>query len=124
MKLSRPIISLDLETTGTWLEKDRIIEIGMIKCLEDGNRETYLKRVNPGIKIPAKVSQITGITNEDLRTAPSFRFIVQEVLDFIGESDFAGFNVERFDLPMLERECYEAGARLEWRQRRIVLQQR
>ena len=119
MKLSRPIVSLDLETTGTWLEKDRIIEIGMIKCAEDGSRATYLKRVNPGIKIPAKVSQITGITNEDLRSAPSFKFIVREVIDFIGESDFAGFNIERFDLPMLERECYEAGARLEWRQRQI-----
>lgn len=119
MKLSRPIVSLDLETTGTWLEKDRIIEIGMIKYEVDGSRSTYHKRVHPGIKIPAKVTQITGITNEDVRNAPSFKTIVMDVLDFIGESDFAGFNIERFDLPMLERECYEAGTRFDWRQRRI-----
>lgn len=119
MKLSKPIVIMDLETTGTWIEKDRIIEIGMIKRLEDGTRKTYLKRVNPGMKIPAKISRLIGITDEDVREAPPFKLIASEVLNFIGASDLAGFNVERFDLPLLERECYEAGLKFDWKQRKV-----
>ena len=104
---------LDLETTGTWIEKDKIIEIGMIKCLPDGSRENYVKRVNPGMRIPSSVSKVTGITNEDVKDAPLFKDIAREVLSFMGNSDLAGFNVERFDMPILDREVVEAGLRFE-----------
>ena len=119
MKLTKAVIVLDLETTGVWVEKDKIIEIGMVKCEVDGRREKYIQRVNPGILIPEPVERLTGISNEDVKDAPFFKEIVSAVLAFMADSDFAGFNVERFDLPLLEREIFEAGQRLEWRHRTV-----
>lgn len=113
MKLSRTLVVLDLETTGTWIEKDKIIEIGMIKCFTDGHKEVFDRRVNPGIVIPAKVSEITGIKNEDVTDKPSFYEIAREVLDFISDADLGGYNVERFDIPLLIRELNEAGLKLD-----------
>ena len=72
MKLSNHLVVLDLETTGTWIDKDRIIEIAMIKCSPDGSREIYDKKVNPGVPIPEAVSVLTGITNESVKDAPEF----------------------------------------------------
>ncbi|MFA5085567.1 MAG: exonuclease domain-containing protein [Candidatus Omnitrophota bacterium] len=119
MKLSRPLVVLDLETTGTWVEKDRIVEVGMIKIMPDGTRETYIKRVNPGMPIPANVTKIINITNEDVKDAPRFKDIAREVSAFIGDSDLGGFNVLRFDIPLLERELYEAGVNFNWRSRAV-----
>ena len=119
MKLTKPVVVMDLETTGVWVEKDRIIEIGMIKCQLDGSRQTFIRRVNPGILIPPAVVQLTGISNEDVADAPGFKELAAKVVEFIGEADFAGFNVERFDLPLLEREIFDAGLRLEWRHRTV-----
>ncbi len=119
MKLTKPVIIFDLETTGVWVEKDRVIEIGMIQCLPDGEQKRFIRRVNPGILIPEPVVALTGISNNDVKDAPFFKEIVKEVLDFIGDSDFAGFNIERFDLPLLEREVFDVGLRLEWRHRTI-----
>ena len=110
---------LDLETTGTWVEKDRIVEVGMIKIMPDGTRETYIKRVNPGMPIPANVTKIINITNEDVKDAPRFKDIAREVSAFIGDSDLGGFNVLRFDIPLLERELYEAGVNFNWRSRAV-----
>ncbi|MBF0569373.1 MAG: 3'-5' exonuclease [Candidatus Omnitrophica bacterium] len=109
MKLTKPLIILDLETTGTWIEKDRIIEIAMIKVLPSGEKNTYHKRINPGMPIPQVVVELTGISNEDVKAAPSFKDVVKEVLDFIGTADIGGFNVDKFDLPLLEREVRDAG---------------
>ena len=119
MKLTKPVIIFDLETTGLWVEKDRIIEMGMIQCLPDGGQKRFIRRVNPGILIPEPVVTLTGISNESVKEAPFFKDIVKEVLDFIGDSDFGGFNVERFDLPLLEREVFDVGLRLEWRHRTV-----
>lgn len=119
MKLTKSVVVLDLETTGVWVEKDRIIEIGMIKCLPGGSRQTFIRRVNPGILIPPAVVDLTGISNEAVADEAPFRDIVAQVLEFIGDSDFGGFNVERFDLPLLEREIFDAGLRLEWRHRTV-----
>ena len=85
MKLSNTLVVLDLETTGTWVERDKIIEIAMIKCMPDGGRETYDKRVNPGMPIPGIVSELTGITNEDVKDAPAFKDIAGEVMALINE---------------------------------------
>ena len=119
MKLKKPLVVLDLETTGTWIEKDKIIEIGMIKCSPDGNQETYEKKVNPGIPIPKNVSEITGINNEDVKDAPFFKDIFREVYEFIDDYDLAGFNIERFDLPLLARELNEMGIDFEWEKRTV-----
>ncbi len=117
MKLTRPLVVLDLETTGTWVEKDRIVEIGMIRIEPDGTERKYLKRVNPGMPIPPNVTRIINITDADVLDAPRFKAIAQEALDFIGDADLAGFNILRFDLPLLEREFYDAGISFNWRDR-------
>jgi DNA polymerase-3 subunit epsilon len=112
MKLTKTLVVLDLETTGTWIEKDKIIEIALIKCFVNGNTASFSKRVNPGIPIPPVASAITGIKDSDVKDAPAFFQLAQEVLDFIGDADLAGFNVERFDIPLLARELQEAGLTL------------
>jgi len=114
MKLLNDLVVLDLETTGTWIDRDRIIEIAMIKCTPQGDRETYDKRVNPGIPIPPAVSQLIGITDEDVKGAPMFKDIAGEVMAFIEGCDLAGFNAARFDLPLLRREIYDAGLKFNW----------
>jgi DNA polymerase III subunit epsilon len=119
MKLSRPLVVLDLETTGIWKEKDKIVEIGMVKLLPEGSKETYLKRVNPGIPIPIKISALINIADEDVKDEPPFNEIAREVLDFIGDSDIGGFNVERFDIPLLERELVNAGIKLDMGNRKV-----
>jgi len=119
MKLSRPLVIFDLETTGIWVEKDKIVEIGMIKLLPDNSRQSFLKRVNPGMPIPANVSRIIDITDDDVKDAPKFKDIAKEALEFIGGADLAGFNILRFDLPVLEREFFEAGISFRWDERAI-----
>lgn len=119
MKVSHPLVIFDLETTGTWIEKDKIIEIAMIKILPDGTEEIYDQRINPGIPIPPFVAELTGISDEDVKGAPHFREKVKEVLDFIGDADIGGFNVERFDLPLLQREVGEAGLAFNWDNRKV-----
>jgi DNA polymerase-3 subunit epsilon len=119
MKISRPLIVLDLETTGVWIEKDRIIEIALIKQHPDGQREEFSTKVNPAMAIPARVTEITGITQEDVKNAPAFGNIAGKVLQFIGDSDLGGFNIERFDLPLLAREFYDAGIVFDYSQKTI-----
>lgn len=119
MKLSRTLVVLDLETTGTWIEKDKIIEIAMVKSLPSGEKETFEARVNPGIPIPPKVSEITGIKDEDVKDKPQFFKIARAVCDFIGDADLGGFNVERFDIPLLSRELQETGVKLDLNARHI-----
>ncbi len=119
MQLTNDLVVLDLETTGTWVERDKIIEIALIKVTRDGQRQTYEKRVNPQISIPKDVTLLTGITDADVHDAPVFKDLAQEVIDFIGESDLAGFNLIRFDLPLLERECNEGGLEFKWQTHKV-----
>ena len=124
MKLHNPLVVFDLETTGTWIDKDKIIEIAMVKCHPDGRREIYDKRVNPEIPIPKFISELTGITDEAVKSAPIFKNIAKEILDFIAKNDVAGFNIARFDLPLLARELNEAGYPFDWKQLKIYDVQR
>ncbi len=114
MKLSKPLVVLDLETTGVWIEKDKIIEIAMIRVFPDGTRQTYSTYVNPGMPIPPEVSEVTGIKDEQVKDAPKFRDIANDVYRFMDGADLGGFSVERFDLPLLEREFCECGIKFEW----------
>jgi len=119
VKITKPLVVFDLETTGTWIEKDRIVEIGMVKLLPDGTRYDYVKRVNPGMPIPINVSRIIDITDEDVKDAPSFKEIAKEVIEFIGDADLGGFNIQRFDIPLLERELHGVGIVFKWKERDI-----
>ena len=120
MKIERPLIVFDLETTGIWIEKDKIVELALIKSFPGGQQEVLHRRVNPGISIPKRVSELIQITNEDVQNEPSFKDISAEVSDFLKDSDYAGFNIERFDLPLLQRELREAGLAFEWRKNQVV----
>jgi DNA polymerase-3 subunit epsilon len=119
MKLKHALVVLDVESTGVWVEKDRIIEIALVKATPEGKKESFHTRVNPGIPIPPPVTELTGISDQDVQNAPSFREVATKILDFIGDADLGGFNVERFDLPLLEREFADAGFKFSWEQRNV-----
>lgn len=109
MILEKTLVVFDLESTGTWIEKDKIIEVGMIKRHPDGTEEEYCKRINPGIVIPKVVTELTGISDDDVRDCPLFDEVALEILAFIGDADLAGFNLLRFDIPLLNKELESSG---------------
>lgn len=110
MNLTRPLIFLDIEATGTDTQRDRIVEIALIKIHPgDEQRDEKIVRVNPGIKISAEVIAIHGITNEDVANAPAFKDVAVSLLDFMEGSDFGGFGITRFDIPLLAEEFKRVG---------------
>ncbi|MDO5759702.1 MAG: 3'-5' exonuclease [Bacteroidota bacterium] len=109
LNLERPIVFFDLETTGVNVGKDRIIEICMIKVMPNGEEEEKTMRINPGVKLSKEVIEITGITDDDLADKPYFREVATEIKDFIGEADLAGYNSNKFDVPLLVEEFLRAG---------------
>lgn len=109
IKLEKPLAVFDLEATGLNITKDRIVEIAVIKINPDGTRETFHKRINPECPIPAEVSAIHGIHDEDVKDAPTFAQALDEIMAFIGDADFAGYNSNKFDLPLLAEEILRTG---------------
>ncbi len=120
LALRRPLVFLDLETTGVNPASDRIIEVALVKVRPDGGLETLVHRVNPGVPIPPASTRIHGITDADIADSPRFAQIAPGVLGFIGDADLAGFNVSRFDIPVLHRELATSGLRLEMANRAVV----
>lgn len=120
LELEKPIVFFDLEATGLNISKDRIVEIGMIKLFPTGERQTYVKKINPTIPIPLDVSEIHGIYDVDVINAPTFKDIGQELIEFIDNSDLAGYNSNRFDIPLLLEEFYRAGFNIEMENRKTV----
>ena len=108
LNLSKPICFFDLETTGTNVAKDRIVEISILKILPDGSKEHKTWLVNPEIKIPDEVVAIHGISNEMVADKPAFKELSREIYQFIKDSDLAGFNSDRFDIPLLAEEMLRA----------------
>jgi len=104
LKLTRPLIFFDLETTGLDFKYDRIIEIGAIKVMPDETTQTFSTRVNPGIRIPAEIESLTGITNDDVAVAPTFHQISEKVNAFFLNSDLGGYHVGRFDAKVMTEE--------------------
>jgi len=109
LKLSKPLCFFDLETTGTNVATDRIVEISILKIHPNGNRESKTWLVNPEIPIPEEVIEIHGISNEQVAEAPTFRQLSREIYQMIRDSDLAGFNSDRFDIPLLAEEMLRAG---------------
>lgn len=104
LKLKRPIIFIDIETTGLNVIKDRIIEIGIVKLFPDNTVQEYNYLINPGIKIPEETIKIHHITNEMVKNKPYFKNIANELYEIINNCDIAGFNVINFDLPFIVEE--------------------
>ncbi len=118
--LNRPLVVFDLETTGINTSKDRIVELYMIKILPDGSRTELFQRFNPGIPIPPEITAIHGISNEDVASEPSFESKAAELNAFLNNCDFAGFNSNKFDFPMLVEEFYRANIDFEVSKRKFI----
>lgn len=117
LKLHRPICFFDLETTGTDVARDRIVEISILKVFPNGNKETKTWLVNPGIPIPFLASQVHGITDEKVANEPTFDQLASQVYNMIKDSDLAGFNSDRFDIPLLAEELLRAGVDFDMKNR-------
>jgi len=109
LELNRPIVFLDLETTGVNTRNDRIVEISAIKFNPDGTEIEKTKRVNPQIPIPASASAVHGIRDEDVSNEPHFHNYAKNFLDFLQGCDIGGFNGLRFDIPLLQEEFRRSG---------------
>ncbi len=109
LPINKALCVFDLETTGTNTAKDRIVEISIIRVEPDGKEYTYTWRVNPEMPIPAEATAIHGISDEDVKDAPTFTQIALEVFELIRDADLAGFNSNRFDVPLLAEELLRAG---------------
>lgn len=124
LKLDRPLVVFDTETTGTNPRTDRIIEIACVKIHPDGRREEWVRRVNPRQPIPPASTAIHGIGDGDVRDAPTFRDVAPELARFLEGCDLAGFNITGFDLPVLRAEFLRAGVPFPVADRRLVDAQR
>jgi len=112
LKLDRPLACIDLETTGANVYEDRIVEIAIVKLFPDGRRESWVSRCNPQRPIPAAATRIHGISDDDVRDQPTFAQLAPQVVQLLRGADFSGFNVARFDLPLLFREFERANSKL------------
>lgn len=108
LQLTKPICFFDLETTGTNVAKDRIVEISILKVFPNGNKESKTWLVNPEMPIPQEVVLIHGISNEKVANEPTFKQLSKEIYKMIKDSDLGGFNSDRFDIPLLAEEMLRA----------------
>lgn len=120
LNLRNAIAFFDLEATGTNVGTDRIVEISIVKLHPDEGREIYTKRVNPGIPIPLEASLIHGIYDKDLKNEPAFKDIAKEVQQFIGTADLGGFNVLKYDIPLLVEEFLRSGIDFDLEHRNLL----
>ena len=120
LKLERPIVFIDLETTGINIAKDRIVEIAILKIQPDGQKEVKTKRINPEMEIPKESSDIHGISNEDIEDAPTFTQLAKALFIFLNDCDLGGFNSIHFDIPLLVEEFMRAGIRFDVNDRKHV----
>ncbi len=120
LQLSRPIAFFDLETTGINLQTDRIIEIAILRINPDLSEQLFLKLVNPEMPIPQQAIDVHHITNEMVADKPTFKELAPEVLAFIENCDLAGYNINRFDVPLLAEECYRTGFDLGLDKRKMI----
>jgi len=109
LSLKRPICFFDLEATGVSVTQDRIVEISILKVFPNGNRESKTWLVNPGMQMSDEVIAIHGISNEKVANEPGFKELAHRVLDMIKDSDLAGYNSNRYDIPLLAEEFLRAG---------------
>jgi DNA polymerase-3 subunit epsilon len=109
LPLDRPIVFFDLETTGTDIVNDRIVQLAVLKIFPDGARDDRTRLVNPGVPIPAEATAVHGVTDEQVAAQPAFPQVARSLHEFFSGCDIAGFNSNRFDLPLLAEEFARCG---------------
>jgi len=124
LNLKRPLVVFDLETTGISISTDRIVEIACIKVHVNGEEELKVMKINPGIPIPPESTAIHGISDADVADAPTFSQVAKELGEFMKGCDFAGFNSNKFDFPLLVEEFLRAGVDFDVENRRFIDAQR
>ena len=120
LNITKPLIVFDMETTGLDMVKDRIIQISYIKVLPDGTEERDNIFINPGKEIPAEVVELTGISNDDVKDAPAFKDIASRLSEKFKGCDFAGYNSNHFDIPMLAEEFLRSGIDFDFSKCRLI----
>jgi DNA polymerase-3 subunit epsilon len=120
LNLTKPLVFLDFETTGVNPITDRIIDTALLKVLPGGATEMKTWRVNPGIPIPPETTKIHKIVDADVKDSPPFEKVAAQILDFIGSADLAGYNSNKFDIPILIEECLRAGLDFDLKNRKLV----
>ena len=120
INLTKPLAFFDLETTGLDITNDRIIEIGILKMNPDGSQESYQKRVNPEMPISLESTEITGISDSDVMDCPTFKELAAEIAAFIGDADLAGYNSNKFDIPVLAEGFLRAESDFDMSARRAI----
>ena len=120
LNLEKPIVFFDLETTGVNIGTDRIVEISVLKVFPNGNKESKTWLVNPEIEIPQGATDVHGITNEQVVTEPTFKELAPKVNEMIAGCDLAGFNSNRFDIPLLAEELMRAGIDFDMKSRKAI----
>ncbi len=120
LKLNKPIVFLDLETTGVDVTKDRIVEISLVKVTPDGKEEVKTRRINPQMHIPEAASAVHHIYDADVADCPTFKEISKSMWAYIKGCDFAGFNSNNFDIPILVEEFLRAGVDVDFKNSRFI----
>lgn len=120
LNLKNPIVFFDLETTGTNINSDRIVEICYLKVYPNGNEESKTMRINPEMPIPAEASAVHGIYDADIADCPTFKEVARNIANDIEGCDLAGFNSNRFDIPVLAEEFLRAGVDIDMSRRKFV----
>lgn len=120
LNLTKPLAIFDLETTGIMVAADRIVEISVVKVYPDQEVKVYTKKINPTIPIPPATTEFHGITDEDVKDAPTFRAIAHELNQFLENCDLAGYNSNKFDIPLLVEEFLRADVDFDLKNRRFV----
>ena len=120
LNLTCPVVFFDLETTGTDINKDRIVEICYLKVWPNGNEDAHTMRINPGMHIPEESSKVHGIYDDDVKDCPTFKEVAKNIpKDFEG-ADIAGFNSNRFDVPLLAEEFLRADVDIDLARHRFI----
>ena len=120
LKLKRPIVFFDLETTGVQVAKDRIVEISILKVFPNGNKESKTWLVNPTIPIPEVTTAIHGISDEEVANEPTFKELASEISELIHNCDLGGYNSNKFDIPLLAEEFLRVGVDFDMRNRKAI----
>lgn len=120
LNLTRPLVFFDLETTGINIVTDRIVEIALLKVMPNGSEHTQTYRVNPEMPIPKQSSEIHGIYDADVQGKPTFKEIAHDIAQFMSNCDFAGYNSNKFDIPLLAEEFHRVGVEFNWSKAKCI----